>query len=257
MKAFHSVHEETVYLRTCELDPSNTTRLPYYLQLMQEAAANHSKVHNLTIPDLLKINKTWLISRQRIEINRYPTWPERITIQTWVFPPTALVSPRAYSAYDSKGSLLFEGLAYWCVLDLTKGRPVPIKQVGTFPGVEVEGFSMGKTIGKPKTGINGELHTFRPQILYRDTDINGHVNNNTYTEWCLESIPVDIRKSMNPSWFEIHYLQETYIDDKVEAASIIDIHTGECRHTITAMRETGSVVVCKAASLWANRTEQS
>lgn len=252
MKIFDSVHTEQFRLHTSDLDPGNRARLPYFFQLMQEAAGNHSHIYSLTIPDLLKTGRTWLISRQRLKIYAYPQWPETLTVETWVLPPAKLVSPRAFITRDSAGNKIFEGLSYWCVLDLSRKRPVPVSTVGDFAGLEYDQFTMERTIGKPAPPPEhpDTTHRFRPQIQYRDTDINGHVNNNTYTEWALESLPVRMRRESSPTFFEIHYQQETYMDDEIEVVTTVEEKTGFCRHTITALRENRKVPVCSASSYW-------
>jgi acyl-ACP thioesterase len=255
MSTFESIHTESFDLHTSDLDPTNTARVPYYFNIMQEAAGNHSHQYNLTIPDLLKQGKTWLISKQKLKIYSYPSWPGRLTIETWVLPPSRLISPRGSITRDENGKLVFESLSYWCVLDLERRRPVPISTVGEFPGLEHPDFSLDHLIGKPAGLFDSpeQCYLFNPQIQYRDTDINGHVNNNSYVEWCLESLPVEMRRAQNPSYFEIHYQRETYMNDTVEVQTHCSPETSECRHTITALREGQRIVVCQGTSIWEPR----
>lgn len=259
MISFDSIHREEFSVQTSCMDPRQTVRMPAYLDMMQEAAGSHSSIYRLTIPDLLKQDKTWMITRQKIRITGYPAWREKIRLDTWILSPTRLVSPRAYIGYDSTGRMIFEALAYWCVLDLGRKRPLPISSLGTFIGCEHPDFSLEPVIGKPAGTIeHADRHfEFTPQIQFRDTDVNSHVNNNAYTEWCLETMPVDVRMKYNPSYFEIHYQRETYIDDTLHAATDYNSLTGECSHVITARRGDTAIEVCRASSIWKPREQFS
>jgi acyl-ACP thioesterase len=255
MSSFESIHSEEFFVQTSSMDPKQTVRMPAYLEMMQEAASGHSAIYSLTITDLLRQNKTWVITKQKIRITGYPVWREKIRLDTWILSPTRLVFPRAYIAYDSTGRIIFEAFTYWCVLDLERRRPLPIGSLGTFIGCEHPDFTLEPVIGKPNGPIeDADCHfEFTPQIQFRDTDVNSHVNNNAYTEWCLETMPVDVRMNNNPSFFEIHYQRETYINDTIHAVAEFNSRTGECSHIITAERGDTMVDVCRASSIWKSR----
>lgn len=255
MRVFDTIHTEISHVHTYDLDPFYRARLPYFFQLMQEAAANHSDIYKLTIQDLLRDHKTWVISRQRITIDRYPHWSEDITIRTWIQKPSRLVAPRAFTATDAEGNPVFQGLAYWCVVDLERRRPIPIAAIADFAGIHDPEYQLGPPIGKPEAIPESCTTTFtcHPHIQYRDTDINGHVNNNSYCEWCLESLPFEIRHTKKPTLFEIHYAQETRIGDVVTVETFACDHLTTFYHRISVDRAGDDIVVCHAKSQWGPR----
>ena len=55
------------------------------------------------------------------------------------------------------------------------------------------------------------------QVRFRDLDINQHVNNTSYVEWILESIPAGVKKDAVLSELEINFLAESFLHDRIIA----------------------------------------
>ena len=112
---FDSIHREEFSVQTSCMDPRQTVRMPAYLDMMQEAAGSHSSIYSLTIPDLLKQDKTWMITRQKIRITGYPPLPpperedqagymDSLTDTTGI--PQSIHRLRQYRPHDIPGSRL-------------------------------------------------------------------------------------------------------------------------------------------------------
>jgi medium-chain acyl-[acyl-carrier-protein] hydrolase len=252
---FDTIHTEYQHVHTYELDRFESASLSYIFQLMQEAAAGHSSEYDLTVSDLKQQMKTWVVTKQRVRVHRYPRWKEQLRIETWVTTPTRIVSPRSFRAFDADGELIFEGLTYWCIIDLDRHRPVPIASVAPFTGIGHPDRKITEPIGKPGP-VPEEYplsYEYQPRILYRDTDNNGHVNNGIYCDWCLDSLPAAVRDALNPEVFEIHYISETYEHEQVTVRTSTATDHRQCYHRIFAEREGREVQVATAKSVWARR----
>lgn len=254
---FSDIYEGTMTVRTYDTDRFDTVRLSYFFQMMQEYAALHSRPFGLTIPDLIKRELTWMIIRQKVRIHRFPTWPERISMETWISDNSRMVTPRVFRGTDSSGELVFEGRADWCVLDLKRRRPVPISVAAAYSGISSTVKQAMGPIGKPaKTPVDyTDLYRYEPLLLYRDTDLNGHVNNSIYCDWCLESLPAAFRNIHNPSCFAIHYTKETYDSDSVEVRTYRLEDSSTFQHEIYASGTGAPRLVCTALSSWQPRSE--
>ena len=55
-------------------------------------------------------------------------------------------------------------------------------------------------------------------VRYRDLDINQHVNNVSFVEWLVESIPVRVLNTSVLAELEINFLAEAFYEDHVLAA---------------------------------------
>ena len=66
-----------------DVDPHQTARLPALCRFMQEAAYLHAGHLGLGHSFLLAKGLAWVLARQRIQINRLPTWGKSVRIRTW------------------------------------------------------------------------------------------------------------------------------------------------------------------------------
>ena len=62
------------------------------MNMMQDVAAEHSVLLNVSILDLFNRGLTWMLSRYHISVERYPNYMEKVIIKTW---PSALIKERA------------------------------------------------------------------------------------------------------------------------------------------------------------------
>jgi len=61
-----------------------------------------------------------------------------------------------------------------------------------------------------ETHYNSEITTSETEI-----DVNGHVNNVWYADWIMKTLPYTIRKEKRITSFEINYLSEVFVNEKV------------------------------------------
>ena len=59
------------------------------------------------------------------------------------------------------------------------------------------------------------LSTFKPRISYLDVDRNQHVNNISYLNWALDSLPSSFRNRLKVSSADVSYLRQTFLEDDV------------------------------------------
>jgi len=124
MKIRDHVYTENFSLHTHHCDPELAARFPFYCRAVQEGAAGHALMTGCSNPDLNRIGRTWVLSRLRLQVSRYLSWPDSFTLETWIQPPFKLFAPREARGLDSTGQELFRSLAYWVVIDLHRRRPV-------------------------------------------------------------------------------------------------------------------------------------
>lgn len=257
MALFDSMFTTTYTIRTSELDSQGFISLDSIFRLLQESAALHSDVYELTIPHLLSRGLSWVVTKQRLEILRYPRWQESVTIHTWIEPPSAFVSTRCFRALDERGQELFRSVVCWALIDIKRRRPVPLKRLGELTGIGIDTAPFVSDIGKLDETLETRDRFSQPvPALYEDCDLNGHVTNSVYPVWCLRPLSKDFRDSHELTSFEIHYLAETFEGDQA-LVTIEEDSSHTMVHRIGVDRETEVKVVCKARSQWRRRETSS
>jgi medium-chain acyl-[acyl-carrier-protein] hydrolase len=269
------VYSDTYGLHTHHTDPFFTARFPFYCRVAQEGAASHALMTGCANSDLEKEGKTWVLSRFKVQVSRYITWPDTLTLETWIQPPFRLFAPREARGIDSAGREIFRSMAYWVVIDLEKRRPIRPDTIDTLIGLSEDRSRWAQKntwIAAKMNKLPGienlkEARSYSPQIMYRDIDSVRHINNISYIEWILESLPIEFKTDMKPVEFEIHFLAESFLDSKLTVYSQSRNDTAPDRvgnpqetsgrqvwkHVIMQQTDSGEIEACRAASVWGKR----
>lgn len=262
----NNIAHSTFTTYSYETDCFSEARLAFYFQIVQEAAGMHAAMRGCSIPDLHKEGKTWVITRSSMEIERYTCWPEVIKVQTWAQEPIRLHLPRVVKGFDGAGNPLFTAKTHWAIIDLDNGRPLrpmDMSQRIGLPPADDEMHRLDMTLPRRQEDESLELLcTFRPIIAYLDTDRNLHVNNISYLNWALESLPSAFRNRCKVSSVDVSYLRQTFLEDDLivstyaprKEALFSDEPT--LQHTIVRKEKDGtSTLVWQGTTTWKRREE--
>jgi acyl-ACP thioesterase len=184
---------------------------------MQEAASRHAQTLGVSIQQLLAENYTWLLSRLKIEIASFPVWQDRINIRTWPSGAQRLFALRDFELQNKDNQTIAAAVSAWLVLDVEKRRPVRIgpfvERLKPLEGEHILPDTLDKL---PELAFR--THEKKFVVRYRDLDINQHVNNASFVEWLMESIPIRILNTSVLAQLEINFLAEAFLEDHILAA---------------------------------------
>lgn len=258
-KVFEIDHFVTSY----EVDRYYHQRLSSYFSLVQESAALHAAMKHCSIPELNKQNKTWMIIRNHMEINKFPLWGDTEKVQTWAIASSSFSSHRGTRVLDERGNICFECKSVWGIIDLESHNLIKpgtiIDKIGPVSNTSQYYYhpKLNNSMKYKETLKNYELY---PRISYYDSDYNNHVNNISYLNWILQSIPKKILDDFLPSFFDISWLKETHSTDKIiVTSSIIEESNGpQFIHKIEKfLNKDEKQIVCIAESKWDYRDNLS
>ncbi|NLZ76422.1 MAG: acyl-ACP thioesterase [Spirochaetales bacterium] len=256
------VHFTTYSFETDSLGAAQTA---FYLRIVQEAAGLHAAMRGCSIMDLHAEGKTWVITRNRIEIFGYTRWNEQIHVDTWAQEPIRLHLPRVVEGYASDGSLLFRAQTLWAVIDLKNSRPLRPQEMNERIGL-LKDPSRNIDMNLPRPDIDPDsLHrmgTYAPRVTYLDTDRNQHINNVSYLSWILEALPAEFRTAYKVGSADVLYRKQTFLEDRLSVHTYAadengyDEETPSLTSTIVRKTEDGAEeVVFTARTGWKRRSE--
>ncbi len=181
--------------------------------ILQLTAAAHSNVGGISFSDMQEFNQAWVLSRMRVEITELPKWKDTVTVKTWI---NTLENSRSVRALEIhlNGKKIVGCETFWAVFNTQKRRPealaLPYEHFELYPDVKAtqEGFS--KIVINPEKEI-----LFEKTVFLSDLDIVNHVNNVKYLEWCIDLLDVDIILNQKIKSFEMNFLRELSLKDKV------------------------------------------
>ncbi|MFZ0390936.1 MAG: acyl-ACP thioesterase domain-containing protein [Calditrichia bacterium] len=201
-----------------EVDFRGDLKLTGLINYFQSAAGEHAAILGVSVQDLFRRNRTWVLSRNHIVLYNRAGMGEKLRLKTW---PSGLMTRyalRDYQFFNQQNQLIAAGTTSWMVVDLNKRRPVQFdKEFASFPR-DPERALADDFSALPEHTIPGEKLNFRVRL--HDLDINHHVNNVSYLEWAMESLPQDFLISHKIKELEVSYRAEIFMGETVESACL-------------------------------------
>ena len=199
------IYQQQFHITDTAADCFGRLKLSMLLSYVQEVASIHTTTLGAGFDALMAKNLFWAILRTRVQITRLPHSGETIRLETWPMPTSRVAYPRSVVAYDENGEEIFRAISLWCLMDKnSRSMVLPGKS-----GVMVEGTLRGNELALPGSiAVRTLENTVSRQVLFSDLDVNGHMNNTRYMEWCSDLLPSAFHSSHEPKEFTICYHAE-------------------------------------------------
>lgn len=199
-----------------EVDFNRRLKLSSAFNYFQEIAGLHSDKLGIgmnTIHD--KFGVMWVLTRIRVEIERYPVWDEEIIIETWPQLPGKLEFERDYIMKDLQGCILMRAVSKWVVIDsatreLRKSSVLP----GEYPELPTE-RAIQCTLGKLRPNEK-TVPVYKRRIGGSDIDMNGHLNNAKYIDFIMDCFSMENLRKYQARSIQVNYQNEVMPGETIE-----------------------------------------
>jgi len=190
-----------------QTDLSARIRPSAILELMQEMGGAHAELLGVGRQPLLAMNLVWVLTRVEVRMTRYPVSGETITVETFPMPGRRVFFPRYFIFRDAAGEQIGCAGSMWVVLDITTRKMAQSAEVAAHMP---DNSDLTPPMGMPATVAQaaGEASEALRLPVYSDLDMNGHVNNTRYLDWCCNALGVDAMRSHVMKQFAVNYNQE-------------------------------------------------
>ena len=182
------------------------------ISFIQEMAWSHAGHLGFGYSEIRDRGDSWVIARQRIEIEEWPRWEETVTVTTWLRPPGAVIVSRDFEFFVGE-KRFGRATAHWLTINHQPRRPTRLpfpddpslfKQTGH---LEIEPDKL-----RPDPSLK-DLNTY--QVRYSDLDMNSHVNNTRFAQWILDTLPLAVHSKFQLTGYQINFLAEARTGDGV------------------------------------------
>lgn len=220
-------------VRTYECGPDGRATLPTICNYLQEAASLNAESLAFSRTDFNAVgeNITWVLTRMRVKMDRYPRWEDRVTVATWPSGGRRVAATRDFVLRDAAGECLGVATSEWMLIDLASRRVVPIPE----RVVSLADDARPPVLGEAPFGkLRWDCREVASAQVFRarrgDIDLNGHVNNVHYVEWIVETVPPEAGVCTD---FTIVFRSETFAGDEVRA-ECVEVEPGVRVHRLSA-----------------------
>jgi len=158
-------------------------------EIFQELSVLHADILGFGTDEVLSRGIVWVITMQRVEIERLPKEQELIYLETWTGKTSHLLYPRFYRICDEDGNILVQASSLWTLMDIESRKMLSSEQFGH----EMTDMTNGSEIalpGAPKKAAAETSSTFT--VPYSFLDQNGHMNNTRYLDLAEDLIPAPL-----------------------------------------------------------------
>jgi len=201
------VYKEEFVLRATHCDLTGQWKPTAILETMQEMAGTHAELLGVGRNALIEKNVVWVVTRAEVVMDRYPSMLERISIETFPMPNRRWFFPRYFVFRDDKGEKIGHAGTLWALLDLSTRKMAKPDEVSA---LMPDNSDLLAPFGLPATvaEVAGTVERGAYTPLYTDLDVNGHVNNTKYMDWCCNALGIDQMRENFLARFIVNYNTE-------------------------------------------------
>lgn len=195
-------------IRYSHLAMNQTVHIAEILRFAQDSAVMHTASCGYSLNKLNDSNSAWILLSIHLVLEESITC-STVIVKTWPYDFSKVFGPRAFLILDAEtDSTLAKCASLWTFVDTKNGRPkeIPREMIDAF-GIEPQAFEVSYIRRITKYELTHCFGSFN--VLKRDLDTNGHMNNVRYLEYAMEALPLDfIIKEV-----ELFYKQPLYAGD--------------------------------------------
>lgn len=220
-----SSYKKDYKVRTEHVDFKGKLKLSSLFTYFQDISGLHSEELGMGMELLYeKHSVLWVLARIRVDVNRYPSWNDDITIETWPQKPSRMGFERDFLVRDQKGNILAKSISSWVVIDVKTRRLKPTKDIfiGYLPIIEERAIDCRLGGLKPQGPL--ELVS-RRRVGYSDIDINRHLNNSKYVDFIMDSFGLEEHEKYHIKSIEVNYSKEALPGDTMAIYKDLSQHS--------------------------------
>lgn len=201
-------------ITSSDVDFKSQLKLSRMFDFFQDIASQHAANLGASVDGLHdNFNVAWVLTKVRVEIDRFPILNDLVTIETWPQEARAIYE-RDYVIKDADGNVIVRAVSNWVVMNLEKREMLRKKMVDYLDIDILKDRALTVKMRKLKP-LNELVEMYKKVIRYSDIDYNEHINNAKYVDYILDCFPVPEIKANEIRAIEVHYLNEALSGDTI------------------------------------------
>ena len=213
-------HTEGFKITTHDVDFHNRVTPNTVLGFMEEVATNHGKEIGFGYEKSHEHGFFWMLRTVKYDFIYVPKLDDYIEMKTWIVGINGLKVLRRFE-FKKNNQIIGQGYNYWLMADIRKRKPIIHNYVKTIINqltiLDKDMFKLNKV--KIPNDMN---FVYQKLVMNSDLDLNLHVNNAKYADVIFNALPIDLLDKQEILSFQIDYLKETKLNDKLDISINIE-----------------------------------
>ncbi|MDD5935035.1 MAG: thioesterase [Clostridiales bacterium] len=162
------------------------------INYFQDCSTFHSEDVGVGISYWNKIHRAWIMCSWQLEINRFPSVNEKITVGTWAYEFKSMYGYRNFILLDEQKNVAAVANSIWVLMDTEQHHPARIQDSDTFAYVLEPPYPMeycDRKLHIPKSLISASPFVVTTSLL----DMFHHVNNSQYIRLAQDYVPAEFQ----------------------------------------------------------------
>ena len=239
----HALHKQSFRLHSYEVDQKGTARPDILLSFMLDSAWAHTKDTEFSYSELKVEGQLWVLSRFLAVFHDLPKWDDEIVVETWGKGTDKLFGLRDFIIPSRTGEKLVSATSAWLIIDRKTNRIQRIDTLGKKFPMQLEKSELDIKLEKIESQLVVDA-CVENVVHYSDLDVNKHVNSSKYMQWILDSFPTEVLAHKSLKSFEINYLSEAQLNDRILVSTADESEYHYCKIS----REDAEL--CRAKVVW-------
>ena len=202
--------------------PHQRLTLPHLIRLFQEAAMRNTDRLGISTPRLMQqYGLTWVLHRQRIEVDHWPQLGDRVTVVTV---PTRierrLLTYRDFYLLNGEDQIIVRSTSAWSVMNIRSRRIKPVPEAITTLLDDLPPPTTHLSLPRAKPEAPQTVVADRAfRVDFAHLDFNNHLTNPAFAELMLEPLGLDHLSQQLPATADITYHHEARYGDALTAVT--------------------------------------
>lgn len=210
------IFEKNFEVNTVNININKRLGLFGLLGFLQDIGLVHAENLGAGIEEMIKNNAFWVFTQHKVVMDKWPKWQDIVRVKTW---PRKIEGIKAYRDFTIHvgDEQIGKSVATFMVLDGTTRKPVkPNLDEDLFKDFSQESLDIIPEKVRVPEGME-----MKSSIIVKnsDLDMNNHVNNTKYSQWILDTIPIEYHRNFVVKEFDMNFISEARLGDEIDIFS--------------------------------------
>lgn len=199
---------------SADVDFEERLRFSSLANYLIQVASKHAEKLKWGADDLLKYNAVWVLSGLQIELDEYPLWRDKVTIESWPKGINRLFYMRDYRILNEQGREIGRASSNWLLIDVDRRRPKLIAADNDVFEQNTDKHAIEALLPMLKFDLNMECE-MQLAPRFSDIDLNKHLTTTRYIDWVFDMYtPEDVSKD-RPKSMVVNFRKEILFGELV------------------------------------------